>query len=90
MGVLTCLKCGVDYLHESGVLLCKNCKKDDKMKIISCDRCGVVLDQDKLTFPDVYNHDTQEVILDNCLWLDNEYVSVTTCPCCGNKIMKVK
>ncbi len=60
------------------------------MKIISCERCGVVLDQDKMNFPDTYNHDTQELIEANCMWNDalNKYVPVVNCPVCGNKIAK--
>ena len=90
MEVVTCLKCGIDYLHEHGLLLCGNCKKDDKMKIISCDRCGVLLNQDNINFPDTTDHDTGELIEKNVAWDDdlNEYVPVVDCPVCGNKIPK--
>ena len=57
------------------------------MNLVSCERCGVVLDQNKLNFPDIYNHDTQELIAANCVWYDalDKYIPVVNCPVCGNK-----
>lgn len=60
------------------------------MKIISCDRCGVLFDQDKINFPTIFDHDTGELIEKNATWnaAVDKYVPVVDCPVCGNKIMK--
>jgi hypothetical protein len=57
------------------------------MDLISCDRCGVVLDKDKITFPSIYNHDTQEVIYENAEWDGYKYVSKINCPVCEEIIL---
>lgn len=38
------------------------------MNLISCNKCGAVFDKDKIIFPDVYDHGTQELIADNAEW----------------------
>ena len=59
------------------------------MKLISCDRCGVVLDQDKVNWPDIIDHDTQEVYTHQAEWIGEDWVAVIDCPTnCGNKIPK--
>lgn len=58
------------------------------MKLISCDNCAVLLDADKLNFPDS-GYDEDGCIDKNCADYDQEtkefrvYVS---CPVCGSKI----
>ena len=58
------------------------------MNLISCTRCGIVLDRDQLTFPDTHDHDSQEVIMENVEWDGDGYVAVIPCPVCGNSIRK--
>jgi len=62
------------------------------MELISC-RCGVVLDEEKLNFPDIYDHDTGELIEENAHLIRRqdrqEYVAITNCPVC-NKIIEKK
>lgn len=57
------------------------------MDLISCDRCGVVLDKDKTTFPSVYDHDTQEAIPENTEWYSGERVAKIDCPVCEGIIL---
>lgn len=59
------------------------------MKIISCDRCGVLFDQDKINFPSILD-DSGELSEKNATWNDalDKYVPVVDCPVCGNKIRK--
>ena len=56
------------------------------MNLISCDKCGVVLDRAKLIFPDTYDHDSGEVIEENTVWYDDDYVSFIPCPICNEPI----
>ncbi|MCK9319643.1 hypothetical protein [Methanoculleus sp.] len=60
------------------------------MKLISCNRCGVVFDQDNINFPDTFNHDTGELIDKNASWNDalNKYVPKIECPVCGADLIK--
>ena len=60
------------------------------MKIIFCNGCGVVLNQDALNFPDIYYHDTQELIPGNSVWDDElgRYMPVVNCPVCEAVIVK--
>lgn len=50
------------------------------MKLISCERCGLVYDQDKMKFPEVYDGD-YEVIEGNSEWDGDDYVAITDCVC---------
>jgi hypothetical protein len=60
------------------------------MKLIFCSQCGVVLNQDAIYFPDIYGHDSQQVIEKNAVWDNNldRYVSKIDCPVCGATITK--
>lgn len=56
------------------------------MNLTSCKMCGVVLDKDHLAFPEIYDHDTQELIVDVAEWDGDDYVAVIDCPVCENTI----
>jgi hypothetical protein len=60
------------------------------MDITSCDRCGVVIDRDKIIFPGVYDHDSQEPIQGNSEWSEhlNELVAKVDCPVCKHPIFE--
>lgn len=63
------------------------------MKLLSCDNCAVVLDQDKLNFPkDIWDYDGETESIDSskaeynqstCTW-----EAFTTCPVCNEKIFE--
>jgi len=53
------------------------------MKLISCDNCGVVLDADKLKFPELWKMDE---IGDAGEWDGERFVSVVPCPVCATNI----
>lgn len=56
------------------------------MNLISCSRCGVVLDKNRLEFPeDYYDDDTGEFIDTLCVWA-GEWTAFVPCPVCKNKI----
>jgi len=54
------------------------------MNLISCDSCGVVLDKDKLYFPDAYAEDEKKS--KSAYWNGERYVSSVPCPICGDLI----
>lgn len=58
------------------------------MNLISCDCCGVVVDADKLEFPEI--RDDEGVIIDKaCILRFGEYHPALDCPVCHAKtIMK--
>ena len=56
------------------------------MNILSCDRCGIVLDLSKMSFPAVFDHDTVERIEGNSDWVDGRLLPKTECPVCGGII----
>jgi hypothetical protein len=56
------------------------------MNLTSCDRCGVVLDKDKLFFPEIYDHDSGELIETNAIWKRRDFVSKIDCPVCDAPI----
>lgn len=58
------------------------------MDLISCKQCSVVLDRDQLIFPDIYDHDTNEVIEENAKWDGNDFIAFVLCPVCDNAIPK--
>jgi len=57
------------------------------MNLISCKRCGVVIDKDQLIFPSIYDHDSQELIRENAEWDGEDYVPFLPCPVCEEKIL---
>jgi len=58
------------------------------MNIISCERCGVVLDKDRIFEPDMYDHDSGEAIKDNIIYINatKSYAPAIECPVCECKI----
>lgn len=57
------------------------------MKLISCDSCGVVLDADKLEFPEeVWDEDDIWVNQDQFEWDGDTNKACIDCPCCGERI----
>lgn len=56
------------------------------MNLTSCRQCGIVINKNNVIFPDIYDHDTQEVIDGNSEWNGRDYVSVINCPVCGGAI----
>lgn len=57
------------------------------MKLISCNCCGVVLDQDKIDFPDLYDEDGN-IDSVNAFWDGDNYIQTIPCPVCGNAVEK--
>lgn len=55
------------------------------MNIISCDSCGVLMDKDKLVFPDFRDEDGA-VIEGLADWNGDRWVSAVECPVCENYI----
>ena len=56
------------------------------MNLVSCDRCGVVLDKSKLVFLDIYDPNSGEIMEEVAIWNGREYVSFVPCPVCGEPI----
>ena len=50
------------------------------MDLVSCDRCGVVVDREKIIFPDTHDHDSGEIVVGAGAWVEDEYVAVVDCP----------
>lgn len=59
------------------------------MNLISCSLCCVVLDKDKIIFPSIYDHDTQELIDENAGWSDKDecFKPKVECPVCSGFIL---
>ena len=57
------------------------------MNLISCANCGVVLDKNRLTFPDIYDDDG-EIIRGTAEWDSylERFVAITPCPVCKEPI----
>ena len=57
------------------------------MNIISCDGCGVVLDKDKINFPEPLGYGGS-VMYSNVTWdeEEQEWVGTVPCPACGEPI----
>ena len=58
------------------------------MNLISCDDCGVVLDANKLEFPDDI-YDLEGAVDDKLAgWNGDHYVAKVKCPVCSEDILK--
>jgi len=58
------------------------------MNLTSCRVCGVVLDKDKLMFPDPWNEEKEEYDMSKCEYDDGEFISVVPCPVCESTILE--
>lgn len=45
--------------------------------------CGVILDKDMLTFPDIEEIDGES---SDRVWMDRRFVAVVPCPVCGGPV----
>ena len=63
------------------------------MKLISCDNCATLLDQDKLSFPkDIWLFDGESESIDltkaEYNYYSGDWVAFTTCPVCKEKVFQ--
>lgn len=58
------------------------------MNLISCDYCGVVLDQNKLEFPVVIENKDGSINLGKAAWDGGNYVPKIPCPACSLDVLK--
>lgn len=56
------------------------------MNLISCDNCGVVLDVNKLDFPDDLILEPGITDMSKAIWIGDKYVSYINCPVCRSSI----
>ena len=58
------------------------------MNLISCDSCGVVLDKNKIVFPDGIWDDNYNLDSDKAVWDSNKraYIPFVKCPACGEPV----
>lgn len=54
--------------------------------LISCDECGVVLDLDKLTVPNIFLEDGC-IDTNVAMWDGEHHAPTVQCPVCNSKIM---
>lgn len=57
------------------------------MKLISCESCGLVYDQDNIDWPEAYDENLVP-ILDNAVWDGLNGFSPTFRCVCGERVMK--
>lgn len=59
------------------------------MKLISCERCGVVIDTDRLVIPPIYDYDMGQALLSSEYfeYFDGKFYPTITCPVCSDKIV---
>lgn len=60
------------------------------MNLISCDNCGVVLDKNKLKFPEDISDDEGIVGSHLAVWTGDKYVAYVNCPLCNSPILEDK
>jgi len=59
------------------------------MNLTSCDGCGVVLDKDKLPWPDdLWDLDEEGISQEKAEWNGDKWVAFTECPVCGTHLLK--
>jgi hypothetical protein len=59
------------------------------MHLISCDGCAILLDANKLNWPDIESTDGLiEAENNRAIWFNDRFVPVVLCPVCGEKIPK--
>jgi len=57
------------------------------MNLISCNKCGTVLDGGKLNFPDYIFNEDGSVDNDAAGWNGNDHVPKVKCPVCQGDIL---
>lgn len=57
------------------------------MKLTSCDGCGVMLDADKLRFPEIRD-DEGRIVDGAAVWTGDDFVAIVPCPVCGADIQQ--
>jgi len=57
-----------------------------KVMMISCDNCAVVLDANKIDFPDNFINDDGSVNEEFAMWNGHDFIPKTKCPLCGSDI----
>lgn len=58
------------------------------MNLASCDNCGVVLDKDKLGFPEDIRDYDYCVDESKAVWDGDNWVAFTKCPVCEHQILQ--
>lgn len=59
------------------------------MKLISCDNCGIILDQDKVGFADdIYNDEGIDEALAQYNQATGDFAAYINCPVCKEKVFK--
>ena len=56
------------------------------MNLTSCNICGVVLDKDKLDFPQTWDEETGLAIEGTYEWNGYDNIAFVPCPVCGDKL----
>lgn len=56
------------------------------MNLISCDECGVVLDKNKITVPNIYLEDGC-IDTNKSVWDGETFVPIVRCPVCDSKVI---
>lgn len=57
------------------------------MNLISCDTCGIVLDKNKLDFPEDIKLEDGSIDTSKAIWVNSEYFAYLGCPVCGGIII---
>jgi primosomal protein N' len=57
----------------------------DRMRLISCENCGIVIDIDRIKEPLIYNEDGT-VDISKCRWDGVNHIPTIECPCCKKNI----
>jgi len=58
------------------------------MNLTSCDKCGVVLDKDKLNFPDSISSADGSIDDAKAVWVNGEFLPYVKCLVCGGDIVE--
>ena len=56
------------------------------MRLKSCDKCGVILDTDKIDFPDDITNTDGSIDDSLGVWDGDNYVAYVSCPVCRSEI----
>lgn len=58
------------------------------MNLVSCNDCGIVLNKDKLSFPEDIHHEDGTIDTKLATWNGNDFVAFVLCPVCDARILK--